>query len=186
MIGSSAEVCVDATGLESRHISRHFLARSGRMKRYRSYPKLTVLSENRTHLIAADLVERAPANDAPGLPPVVRQAARRLSISVLYADAAYDSEAHHRLCREELGMDRTIIPINSRGRPQAVPSTPYRAEMKERFPQEQAGQRWQVESVISRLKRRLGSSLTGRTDQSRARECHIRVLTHDLMILRSP
>ena len=186
MIVGAVQVSLDATGLESHHISRHFLARSGRMKRYRSYPKLTLLCDNRTHLIAAALVERAPGNDAPGLPPVARQAAGRLHISVLHADAAYDSEAHHRLCREELGMDRTIIPINDRGRPDAVPRTPYRAEMKERFPRAEAGQRWQVESVISRMKRRLGSSLTAHTDESRTHECHLRVLTHDLMILRSP
>ena len=170
--------------MESRHISRHFLARSGRMKRYRSYPKLTILCHNSTHMIAGATVRAGPSNDCPDLPPVVRQAARHIQIEALYADAAYDCEAHHRLCREELSIARTVIPINDRGRPGSVPRTPYRAEMKERFAP--AGQRWQVESVISRMKRRLGSSLTARTDASRTHECHLRVLTHDLMILRSP
>lgn len=174
---------LDATGLESRHISRHFLRRSGRMKRYRRYPKLTILCHNATHLIAGVAVRAGPCNDSPDLAPVVRQAARRAKIHTLYADAAYDAEANHRLCREELGIAQTVIPINDRGRPDAIPQGPYRRQMKEQFPAEQFGHRWQVESVFSRLKRRLGPCLRSRTDQGPTHECFLRVLTHNLMIL---
>jgi transposase len=45
------------------------------------------------------------------------------------------------------------------------------------------GQRWQVESAFSRHKRLLGSALGGKSDESRKRECYLRVLTHDLMLL---
>jgi hypothetical protein len=45
------------------------------------------------------------------------------------------------------------------------------------------GQRWQAESVFSRHKRLLGSSLRAKSDASRERECYLRVLTHDLMLL---
>ena len=45
------------------------------------------------------------------------------------------------------------------------------------------GQRWQAESAFSRHKRRLGSALGGRSDASRERECHLRVLTHDPLLL---
>jgi hypothetical protein len=41
-----------------------------------------------------------------------------------------------------------------------------------------------VESVISRNKRLLGSALRSRSDAAQARECLLRVLTHNLMILR--
>ena len=45
------------------------------------------------------------------------------------------------------------------------------------------GQRWQAESAFSRHKRRLGSSLGAKSDEARARECQLRVLTHNLMLL---
>lgn len=45
------------------------------------------------------------------------------------------------------------------------------------------GQRWQVESAFSRHKRWLGSALFGRSDESRTRECYLRVLTHNIMLL---
>jgi transposase len=106
------------------------------------------------------------------------------------ADAAFDSEAHHRYCREELGVRSTVIPVNTRGRP-GTPSGTYRRQMARRFvPKPDGsrykrvfGQRRQAESAFSRHKRRLGSALGGRSDASRERECRLRVLTHNLMLL---
>ncbi len=175
---------MDATGLESRYVSPYFLSRAGpRTTRYTPYPRLGVLCEHSTYMFVAALAHRGPGNESRLLPPLVREAAGRVAIHTLYADAAYDSEAHHQLCREQLGMARTIIPVNDRGRPDVIPQTPYRQEMKLAFPAQQAGQRWHVESAISQHKRRLGAHLRARTEPSRAAECDLRVLTHNLMIL---
>jgi transposase len=184
LIEERPEASIDATGLESHHISRHFLARQGRMKRFRKYPKLTVVCHHRSHLIVAAEVRDGPYNDAADFSAAVRQAHAQLPISRLYGDAAYDSEAHHQFCREELGITSTVIPINHRGRPEARPRGRYRRQMDQNFPTRQYGQRWQVESVFSQHKRRLGSALRARRSQARYRECFLRVLTHDLMILR--
>jgi transposase len=99
-------------------------------------------------------------------------------------DKGYDGEHNHRLCREELGIRSTIIPINKRNRGRKWPTTKYRRQMRRRFFKRQYGQRWQAESVFSRLKRRLGSALTARSASTQKREILLRVLTHDLMILR--
>lgn len=55
--------------------------------------------------------------------------------------------------------------------------------MARRFHQRIYGQRWQVESAISQNKRILGPAVRARNDQSQARECLLRVLPHNLMIL---
>jgi len=170
--------------LESRHISRHFLARQGRMKQYRNYPKLTAVCHHRSHLIVAAVVRTGPCNDAADFLAAVRQACRHLPIDRLYADGAYDSEEFHRICREVLGINSTVIPLNRRGRPAAQPSGPYRREMHEHFPARRYGQRWHIESTFSQHKRRLDSALRARSSQVRYGECLIRVLAHDLMILR--
>ena len=44
-------------------------------------------------------------------------------------------------------------------------------------------QRWQVESAFSRHKRLLGAALRSRSEAARERECYLRVLTHNLMLL---
>jgi hypothetical protein len=64
------------------------------------------------------------------------------------------------------------------------PLTPYRREMRRRFPRALYRRRWHAESVFSRLKRRLGSALTARSGRSQRREILLRVLTYNLMILR--
>src|SRR5208283_364417 len=46
------------------------------------------------------------------------------------------------------------------------------------------GQRWQVETVNSMLKRRLGSALRARYHMSQCRETILRAITHNVMIVR--
>ncbi|MEN6450887.1 MAG: transposase, partial [Thermoguttaceae bacterium] len=59
----------------------------------------------------------------------------------------------------------------------------YRRLMQTRFDQARYGQRWQVETVVSMIKRRLGSATSGRTYWSRRRDMMLMVLTHNIMIL---
>jgi Transposase DDE domain len=137
-----------------------------------------------THLIGAAVVTRGPCNDAALFGPAVEQAVRHFPITTLLADAAGDSEKFHVLCRETLNIARTVVPIIDRRGTNFVPTTPYRRAMKLRFPHKKYVQRWQVESVFSRLKRRLGDRLRARTFNNRQIECQLRVLTYNLMILR--
>jgi transposase len=119
------------------------------------------------------------------------QASLRVTWDRVLADAAFDSEDNHRRCREVLGVRSTVIPLNRRNRGRKWPRTHYRRQMVRRFRKKPRGsrsrrvygQRWQVESAFSRHKRLLGSALRGKSDASRERECYLRVLTHDLMLL---
>ena len=55
--------------------------------------------------------------------------------------------------------------------------------MKRRFPKKTYGQRWQVETVFSMIKRRLGATLSARTRWSQARALMLKVITHNIMIV---
>ncbi len=119
------------------------------------------------------------------------QASLAVDYDRVLADAAFDSEASHRYGREDLGVRSTVIPLNRRSRGRKRPKTRYRRQMVRRFRKEPKnsrrrrvyGQRWQAESAFSRHKRLLGSALRGKSDASRERECYLRVLTHNLMLL---
>jgi hypothetical protein len=178
------QASIDSTGLESRFVSRHFLMRQGkRTSQYRRWTKLTIVADNGTHLIPAAEVSLGPSNDSPLLPEAVRQALEHIPIKRLLADAGYDSEENHRICRQELDIASTVIPINERNRQYSAIQGKYRNQMSRRFPKRLFGNRWQVESVFSRFKRKLGYALRATTEQSRATECLVRVLTYNLMIL---
>lgn len=184
LIERRPQAAVDATGLETRHASRHYVLRAGYRRFLRCrWPKLTLVCHLRTHLLAAAVVTDGPSQDSPQFPAAMRQAARLARWSVLLGDAGYDGEHNHRLCREELGIRRTLIALNKRNTGRRWPKTPYRRQMKTGFSTRAFGQRWQIESAISRNKRRLGSALRARLPESQQRECLLRVLAHNLMIL---
>ncbi len=191
LIGKKPTAAVDGTGLESRHTSRHFVTRSGRQHTARTYTKLTVVCDTASHFLAGATVSAGPSNDSPQFRPAMALASVAVRWDRVLAAAAFDSEAHHRYCRDDLGVRATVIPRNRRARGRKWPKTKYRRQMVKRFRhkpkgsrhQRVYGQRWQAESAFSRHKRRLGSALGGRSDASRERECRLRVLTHNLMLL---
>ncbi len=183
LIGAKPEAAIDATGLESRHTSHYFFARAGRKQSALTWTKLTVACDTASHFFPAATVTLGPSNDSPQFRPAMHQASLAVTWHRVLADTAFDSEENHRLCREELHVRSTAIPINRRNQGRKWPKTRYRRQMKKRFPRHKYGQRWQAESAFSRHKRLLGSALRGRSDASRERECYLRVLTHNIMLL---
>jgi hypothetical protein len=193
LIDEKPEAAIDSTGLEASVRSAHYARRrrdGNRRYRKRKFPKLTIVCHTQSHLIAAALSTVGPSYDVNLFEPAMLRASWNLDADRVLADAGYDSEPNHRLAREGLGIRSTVIRLNRRGRFRAdtrgrrlIPKGTYRRQMAKRFHRRKYGQRWQAESVISRLKRRLGAALRGRSDAARQRESDLRVFTHDLMIL---
>jgi transposase len=180
----SANICsADSTGLENHYVSRHFIMRqNNRTAKYRRWTKLLVIIDNDNHLIGSATVNKGPSTDCHQLKEALEIAVDNMPVKSLLADSGFDSESNHRLCRQQLGINSTIA-VNERNLKYGKIGGFFRKAMKRRFPNKKYRQRWQVESVFSRFKRRLGSYLTARTELSRTVECYLRVLTYDLMIL---
>ena len=185
LVAPGGVVTADATGLERHHVSAHFVDRRGplRGRRRRHWPKLTTVADVATHLIAGAVVTRGPSQDSPQFPAAVRQAVRLLAPATLLGDAGYDAEHNHRLCRT-LGITASVIALNRRNMGRRWPLAPERRALRRNFPRALYAHRWHAESVFSRHKRRLGSALTARRPRAQRRETLLRVLTHNLMILR--
>ena len=185
----SKQAAIDSTGLESRHVSAYFTKRCKRhCAHYKSrYPKLSAICDTANHLILGIVIDRGPKPDPVEAEPTLHEALNRQRFSTLLGDAGYESEGFHRHCRDELGI-RSIIPTTDRGRPR-LDGKPrpvrgrYRKLMQQRFPKKTYGQRWQIETVFSMLKRNMGAALRARTYHSQNREIRLRVLTHNLAIL---
>lgn len=146
---------------------------------------MAIVCHSQSHLIAACELRLGPTNESPQFTALVDEAVAVLRARWyrLLADAAYDAERHHVQCREGSGMRQTVIPLNRRGRGRKWPLTKYRRQMKRRFFKRVYGQRWQVESVFSRHKRLLGAALSSRSFPAWQRECNLRVITHNIMLL---
>jgi hypothetical protein len=106
LIPEKPTVAVDATGLDARHAPRYFVARSGGEQTARSWPKLTAAIDLHFHFVAGITVTTGPTNDSPQFAPVLPLASLLILWDRVLADAAFDSEGHHRFTREDLGSAR--------------------------------------------------------------------------------
>lgn len=181
---------IDSTGMETRHASRYY---TGRCKRHQGhykhrFPKLSAICDASNHLLLGMVIDRGPKLDYAEDESTVLNALSRQKFEILIADAGYESERLHKLCREQLDI-QSIIPTTQRGRPREDGKSKavtgyYRKLMQKNFPKKLYGQRWQIETAFSMLKRNLGSALRSRHHHSQTREIRLRILTHNLMILK--
>ena len=197
---SVAEAAVDSTGFEAGHVSSYYVRRraKGQSKsekplqntRYKRFPKLGVVSDVANHLILAAEAGGGPRPDVDRFVPLIDQALRRVRIAKALADAGYDSEPNHRHAREHRGI-RSYMPA-THGRP-PKDGKPLRGRWRRRMQWQlrtklgrqkvRYGQRWQVETVISMIKRRQGDAVGGRSYWSRCRDLLLMAVSHNIMIL---
>ncbi len=179
---------LDGTGLESHHASSYYVRRRAaggktwQKTTYTRFPKAGILCDCRSHLILAVVPGRGPRPDIQHFRVALDQALHVIRIDALAADAGYDSEGAHRYARQERGV-RTLIPPLA-GRPtKKLPSGYWRRMMATCLKHSRYGQRWQVETVTSMLKRLMGAALRARQYWSQCREILLRSLTLNIMIL---
>ena len=195
---STRPLAGDSSYYEPRHVSRYFEFRrgrgggsKGRRRKAKALPKLAVGVATACHLILSAWVGTGSGGDHPHFEAIVFDAWRRVPNRRFTAvfDAGYDSERNHELARRDMGR-ASILPPGI-GRPtRKPPGGRWRRRMARRPRTKRSRrrcgytQRWQAETVNSMIKRNLGSALRGKTAGSRLRELRLKVLVHDLMILR--
>lgn len=175
---------LDGTGLESHHVSRYFVERRERQNAYHRghFPKVGLVCDTSNHLILGGVPERGPQFDRTHFRPALKEATSQKRIKNLAADAGYDGEGNHVHARQTYGM-RTIIPPTIGRQSHARPRGKYRRLMRLRFPKTVYGQRWQVETVMSMLKRNFESYTRARSYWSQCREILLRLFTHNVMVV---
>lgn len=189
----------DSSGFEAGRISPYFVRRRVRGQknkvnphyqttRYTKFPKLAIIADCHTHLILAAWPTRGPTPDVHQLLPLLGQMTPAMRVERLLLDAGYDSEANHRHLREACAIKSYIPPKH--GRPTTKPATgKHRRHMQRLFTDANRrrinfGQRWQVETVFSMIKRNLDHAVASQTYWSQCRDMLLLALTHNVMIAR--
>ena len=151
------------------------------MVAYSHYPKLELVCDCAWHLILCAYATIGPMVDLNTFRKLLFGTLGRVGVGTILADAGYDTESNHRFARDGCYVRSVIPPLH--GRPtDKPPSTPHRRNMKRYF-DFRYGQRWQVESVMSMIKRNLGGFVAARRDESRNIEVMLKVLTHNIMLI---
>jgi hypothetical protein len=182
-------VALDSTGLDCGRASRHYIRRrAGFTKQWQSvsysrYAKLEAAFDCKTHLMLGVLTGRGPRPDTDRFVPLLDATLANVGVDTALADAGYDSEPNHKYAREVRGV-RSFIPATA-GRPTAkMPTGRHRRRMKQRLNKDYGsyGQRSQAESGFSMFKRRLGSTVNGRTYASQCRDLLLMAITYNIML----
>jgi hypothetical protein len=181
---------LDSTGLDCGRASRYYIRRRARGTKqwqtvaYSRFAKLESAFDCESHLMVGVLVSRGPRPDADRFVPLLDNTLANVQVESALADAGYDSEANHRYAREQCGI-RSFIPATI-GRPtEKLPTGHYRRRMRQRLNKHYGsyGQRWQAESGFSMFKRRLGSTVNGRSYWSQCRDLLLMALTYNIMLV---
>jgi hypothetical protein len=181
----------DSTGLDCGHASRYFVRRrssgssEAQLLHYKRFIKLELSVDTATHLIVGVRVSRGPHPDVDRFVGLVNETLETCRPERVVADAGYDSEGNHRYGRRR-GI-KTFMPAKH-GRPsRQAPTGKYRRQMKQRLNKDYGGygQRWQVETVNSMVKRRLATAVTGRSLAAQKRDAWLLALTFNLMLDRA-
>jgi hypothetical protein len=205
-------LAIDSSLYDTHHRSRHYeqrcrhyasprrrTANARRSRSARSTPKLAIAIDTASHLVLSARARLGMGADCRDFKPLLLKAWRQRQpgaampgnrrrprrLRIVLADAGYDSEANHRIARQEMGV-RSLIKASA-GRPSRKgPSTPYRRLMHRQLVGSQKakpyGQRAQVETVASMMKRNLGDALRSRGKRARRHELLLRGITHNVMI----
>jgi hypothetical protein len=193
-------LAIDSSLYDTHHRSRHYEQRcrhyasqhkrtvnQRRSASAKRSPKLGIGVCTRSHLILSARARTGMGSDCPDFEPLLFDAWRRHPrLKSVLADAGYDSESNHRIARLDMNV-RSLIKTGA-GRPSnKPPSGYYRRLMSKRLKGSQRGkkygQRAQVETVNSMLKRNQGDSLRARSPKARRDEQLLRVLTHNIALL---
>lgn len=189
----------DSSGFESGRISPYFVRRCARghnklknplyqTTSYTRFPKLAIICDCSTHMILAAWPTRGPTPDVHQLETLLNQLHSDFMLLRLLLDAGYDSHANHQRLRNERNILSYIPPYL--GRPTFKPATSeLRRLMQRHFATDASrrrirfGQRWQVETVFSMIKRNLDHAVAARSYHAQNREMLLLAITHNITIL---
>ena len=178
--GPETEVAADATGLEMTNASAHFTSRAGRVGR--KWKKVSVLVVCGLLMPLGMVVADGPGSDKTQAEELLHKGfttAEEAGVlpAKLFADAGYDADWIHGVCREVWGVQSWIKPAMCRS--DGSLGGYYRPGMTERKLKKAGyGRRWNVETFFSGLKRVTGSTLSARKAANQDKEAGLRVLTY--------
>jgi hypothetical protein len=163
------ELAMDSTGFSATASSAYF----DQKRRHRGpFVKVSASVICGLFLPASLVVSWGRSNDQTQAPAVIAKAAANVRARRLYADAGYDGEPTHRLCRERLGIESFIPPV-PKTRDGSI-RTRYRSMMNPLPPGYR--RRSHAETFFSAVKRTAGSALRARSRRAQFNEVALRVL----------
>ena len=164
------QVAIDGTGFSRTNPSYHYIKRINRRKPVKSYAKLSALFDTKTKKFCAIRIRTKPRHDIRDAKYLLKRTEIQ---ATLYGDTAYDAEWLHQWCFER-GVQTQIKPRKN------VRRGFYRKKQMKNYSDEKYHQRSLIESGFGSLKRKYGSSVSGKSIVSIKPEIYCKAIAHNI------
>ena len=163
-------VAVDSTGFSRTNPSYHYVKRINREKPVKRYTKLSALFDLVKKKFTALKVRVKPRHDMKDVNYLLNQSSPK---EKLFGDSAYDAESLHEKCFDKK-IQLIVKPKKN------VKRGFYRRKQMKNYSDEEYHQRSLIESGFGSLKRKYGSSVSGKKFRSVQAEIYCKAIAHNL------
>jgi transposase len=175
---------VDSTGFGTTVYRRWFDVKYGHEKKEHAWLKAHAMVGTKTNIVTAIHVTDSDVSYAPALPGLVKATDKRFAVTEVSADKAYLSHANLKAIDDAKGAAYIPFKSNSKAAGPAAWRRMWGLFMY-RQPEFLAhyGQRSNVETTFSAIKRKFGGSVRSKTFTAQVNEILCKVLCHNLAVL---